>query len=169
MEKAFLWIGDWWPSLVFKLVYSEVGQQIDGEFTNRVEGIDSPSLASLSALQLIQISDLQAKTQEKEGALSYRMPMLQQDMADQPLVGLAKNNAEEPFEDAIENKLKSLEALLLDADNLRLYTLQNMLSILSPLQAAQYLVATAQLQIMMRQIGEQKQALGSTSGTTHLT
>ncbi|KAH7332031.1 hypothetical protein KP509_20G064500 [Ceratopteris richardii] len=90
LEKAFLWLGGWRPSLAFQLVYALTGQMTEVELAEFFEGIESPGLSSLSASQLSEISELQTSTNKQEDFLGDEMAMLQQSFADQPLLSLAQ-------------------------------------------------------------------------------
>lgn len=90
LEKAFLWLGGWRPSLAFQLVYALAGQQIEAELAELLDGVDTPTFASLSSMQLCQVSELQTATNKEEESLSNEMAVLQQSFADQPLLSLAQ-------------------------------------------------------------------------------
>ncbi|EFJ13997.1 hypothetical protein SELMODRAFT_181239 [Selaginella moellendorffii] len=159
LETAFMWTGGWRPTMVFQLAYALAGQLVEAELSDLLSGVDSPSLASLSARQLEKINEMQVKVQKQEDDISHRMAVLQQGMADQPFVGITQTLAaseDDKMEAAVDSKLKDLESLLEEADNLRRETLHNMLDTLTPVQAAQYLVAAAQLQVAFRKIGAVK-------------
>lgn len=188
LEKAFLWLGGWRPSLAFQLVYALAGQQIEAELADFLEGVDTPTFASLTPLQLSQVSELQTATNKLEENLSNDMAMLQQSFADQPLLTLAQvhhmvqsqegsahedddndgdssNGADESdrgsdgdeqdsMGSAMQDKLKSLQEIALQADSLRLTTLQKVLDILNTYQKAQYLISAGKLQVALRNLGE---------------
>lgn len=192
LEKAFLWLGGWRPSLAFQLVYALAGQQIEAELAEFLEGVDTPTFASLTSLQLSQVSELQTATNKLEENLSNDMAMLQQSFADQPLLTLAQvhhmvqsqegrndlgssheddddgdssNGADESdrgrdgdeqdsMDSAMQDKLKSLQEIALQADSLRLTTLQKVLDILNIYQKAQYLISAGKLQVALRNLGE---------------
>ncbi|BBN00359.1 hypothetical protein MPTK1_1g28510 [Marchantia polymorpha subsp. ruderalis] len=168
LENVFMWIGGWRPTMVFQLAYAQAGQQMEAELAEFLQDLDTPSMASLSAKQLQRISDLQVVTQKAEDELGHRQAILQQGLVDQPLLTLAavelsgdasaeQHPAEHALTDAVDEKVKGLEDLCHDADRLRCDTLKKMLKILTPVQAAQYLVAAAQLQMAIRRIGVAKQ------------
>ncbi|MCO5609016.1 hypothetical protein L7F22_063236 [Adiantum nelumboides] len=90
LEKAFLWLGGWRPSLAFQLVYALAGQQIEAELAEFLNGVDTPTFASLTSSQLSQISELQTATNKQEENLSNEMAVLQQSFSDQPLLSLAQ-------------------------------------------------------------------------------
>lgn len=166
LENAFSFIGGWRPTMVFQLAYAQAGQQIEAELAEFLSGIDTPNMASLSATQLQRISALQEATQKSEEELEHRMAILQQGMADQPLLSLAQADAkqhekdeadtESVLETAMDDKLKVLEEIVVAADNLRMETLTKMLTLLNAVQAAQYLVAAAQIHIAIRDLGKKR-------------
>ncbi|KAL3686161.1 hypothetical protein R1sor_004183 [Riccia sorocarpa] len=161
LEAAFMWIGGWRPTTVFQLAYAQAGEQLEEQLTQLLQGLSTPSMASLSSSQLQRISNLQVTTQESEEELTHKEAVLQQGMADQPVLTLAVAAAEEESEDgenmnalkdAMGEKVEALENLIRDADSLRTETLKKMLRILTPIQAAQYLVAAGKLQIGIRKL-----------------
>lgn len=169
LENALLWLGGWRPTVVFQLAYAEAGHQLEAELEDLLENTDSATMASLSPEQLSTISDLQIKTVERENELSRRMAVLQQGLANEPLVSLARTEAtaessqqsadqqeEKPktVRGFVNCKLRALEELLIDADNLRLETLDKMLKVLTVFQSAQYLVAAGHLRICIRRMGQ---------------
>lgn len=160
LERAFLWFGGWRPSMAFQLLYALAGRQIEVELAEVLEGIDTPTLASLSASQLSQISELQSSTCKEEEIIGDSMALLQQSIADEPLLslsqadGIQRQSADEDLKKAVKEKLIKLEESSIQADALRRRTLKKVLNILTTLQRAQYLVAAAQLQIALRHLGE---------------
>eukprot|EP00246_Nothoceros_aenigmaticus_P009052 TRINITY_DN24344_c0_g1_i1.p1 TRINITY_DN24344_c0_g1~~TRINITY_DN24344_c0_g1_i1.p1 ORF type:complete len:263 (+),score=61.64 TRINITY_DN24344_c0_g1_i1:226-1014(+) len=162
LEAAFLWIGGWRPTSVFQLAYAQSGYHLEQELAEMLRGVDTPTMASLSSKQLSQINNLQMKTQADEDELSERMAVVQQGLADQPLLGVAlagkdgdSDMLHNGMKGAFEDKFKALEELLTDADGLRLSTLREMLKILNTLQGAQYLTAAALMQVTIRNFGEE--------------
>lgn len=195
LEKAFLWLGGWRPSLAFQLVYALAGQQIEAELAEFLEGVDTPTFASLTSLQLSQVSELQTATNKLEENLSNDMAMLQQSFADQPLLSLAQahhmvqlqeggggtgsplddgplhgdgdssngsddgdhgsdGDEQDNMDSAMQDKLTSLQEIAMQADSLRITTLQKVLDILDTYQKAQYLISAGKLQIALRNLGE---------------
>lgn len=167
LEKAFMWLGGWRPSMAFQLVYALAGQQTEAELAEFLEGVDTPTFASLSSNQLCQTSEMQTSTNKQEESLGHEMAMLQQSFADEPLLTLAQADSmvqggngtpQSPHGDEIDNimkeKLTTLQEISIQADTLRLTTLKKTLDVLDSFQKAQYLVAAAKLQIAVRRIGE---------------
>lgn len=175
LENAFLWIGGWRPTMVFQLAYAQAGQQIEADLAEFLSGLDTPSMTSLSSKQLAQISKLQVRSQKSEEELGHHEALIQQSLADQPLLTLAQANNEvessehqngegSTMSDALDEKVKALEELMRAADELRVESLREFLKLLTPTQAAQYLVAASQLFEAMRRIGKMKEEGGSGSG-----
>lgn len=59
------------------------------------------------------------------------------------------------IKEAMEPKLSGLRDLLVEAEKLRLQTLQELFAVLSPTQAAQYMVAAIEMTYAVRKLGEQ--------------
>lgn len=59
------------------------------------------------------------------------------------------------IKEAIEPKLARLRDLFVEAENLRLKTLQDLFTLLSPVQAAQYTVAALEMAAAMRKLGDE--------------
>lgn len=164
LENAFLWIGGWRPTLVFQLAYAQAGLQVEAELAEFLSGLDTPTMTSLSSKQLAQISDLQVETHKSEDDLSHEEALIQQSLADKPLLTLAQADHEgetsdngDTMSEAMEEKIKALEELMRAADELRLETLQDLLNILNTVQVAQYLVAAGQLFVALRRMGEKRE------------
>jgi hypothetical protein len=56
---------------------------------------------------------------------------------------------------AMESKLAGLRDLLIEAEKIRLQTLREMYQVLTPTQAAQYTVATFEMEIALRKLGKE--------------
>ncbi|KAK4725316.1 hypothetical protein R3W88_028095 [Solanum pinnatisectum] len=126
-ERCFMWIGDFRPSLLLKLL----GNQLE----------------PLSEQQLLAIKNLQLSSYNGEDALSQGMQALEQS-----LVETLANGS--PFTDGIPGdvgnmgqmakameKLRVLEGFLVQADHLRRQALQQMYRILTTRQSARALLA----------------------------
>ncbi|MCO5577266.1 hypothetical protein L7F22_031093 [Adiantum nelumboides] len=177
LEKAFLWLGGWRPSLTFQLVYALAGQQIEAELAEILGGVDTPTFASLTSSMLSQISTLQIATNKEEEDLNKEMAVLQQSFVDQPLLSLAQAHhlvqVEEGKTGSQTSSLQEGDAAHggddrssgsnkivsdcdgdhMGADALRLSTLQKVLDVLDPFQKAQHLITAGKLQVALRCIG----------------
>eukprot|EP00897_Mesotaenium_endlicherianum_P005772 jgi/Mesen1/5222/ME000026S04523 len=181
LEAGFVWLGGWRPGAAIMLAYSLMGMQIKDELHALLEGVDVPSMASLSHQQLTQLNELQQEIRARETDLSDRLATLQMMMADEDMTkAAASTTAKEEEEEqeqpprqggggggaradlaeldgVMDDKLASLRDLLIAADALRQQTLHRMMRILTPgVQAGQYLVAAVELMRAVRKLGVQK-------------
>ncbi|MCO5577206.1 hypothetical protein L7F22_031030 [Adiantum nelumboides] len=169
-EKVFMWMGSLQrPSTAFQLLYALMGHQIEAELEELLELSNAEdgrpaSLASLSAHQLSLLNDLQTSTVREEDHIERETAKLQQSLADQPLGDLTRApltsrsgggssamiTQENP---ALSQKLAALQELCVQADALRESTLDRVLELLhTPYQKAQFLLASAKLQVALRNL-----------------
>ncbi|KAJ7535550.1 hypothetical protein O6H91_12G038400 [Diphasiastrum complanatum] len=168
LEKAFMWIGGWRPTMFSQLAYALAGHHVEAELAELLEGTDSPSMASLTGSQLESIDTLQRGALKDEERLSEKLAVLQQSMADEPLISLVQaevnglirhgfgdgdGDGEVLMHEVVNEKLKVLENIFLDVNFLRVNALVGMLNILTTFQSAQYLMAMGQLQAAFRKMG----------------
>uniref|UniRef100_A0A5B7BYH6 Putative transcription factor HBP-1b(C38)-like isoform X1 n=1 Tax=Davidia involucrata TaxID=16924 RepID=A0A5B7BYH6_DAVIN len=163
-ENSFLWIGGCRPSLSIRLVYSLSGSELEANLTEFLQGERTGNLGEISAHQLNLINSLHCKTIREEDKLSTRMASLQEDIADEPLVMIAKNSSQvgESSVDvyrALDTHALALASILVDADKLRLSTLKELMDILTPLQAVDLLAASKKLHLSMHEWGKRRDQL----------
>ncbi|XP_022945392.1 transcription factor TGA2-like [Cucurbita moschata] len=127
-ERCFLWLGGFRSSELLKLLVNQ--------------------LEPLTEQQLLGISNLQQSSQQTEDALSQGMEALQQSLAETLSSGsLGSSNASGNVANYMGQmatamgKLGTLEGFILQADNLRQQTLQQMHRILTTRQSARALLA----------------------------
>ena len=136
--------------MIFQLMYAEIGQQLESELAELLRGINSSTLAALSSKQLYQINELHCKTLEEEDKLSHKMTVLQQNMADGPLLSLTQVAfCSSSVESGVEGKVKKLQKVVVKADRLRFDTIKRMLGTLTPWQSVQILITAAQLHLCL--------------------
>ncbi|KAL3508776.1 hypothetical protein ACH5RR_028177 [Cinchona calisaya] len=162
-ENAFLWIGGCRPSVSIRLIYSLCGSEInDAQVSTLFQVERKGNLAEISSDQLNLINSVHCKIIKEEERLSERMASLQEEIADDPLVMIAKKASEVgessclDLDEALKGPSLSLERLLVDADKLRLSTLKELMNILTPLQTADLLVATKKLHLSMHEWGKRR-------------
>ncbi|KAH8936398.1 hypothetical protein BDL97_17G082300 [Sphagnum fallax] len=163
LEAGLMWMGGWRPSTAIVFAFSLMGMQIQMDFKKILEGIEVPSMAALSPKQLSRLDALQQSSHIAEDDISGRMAVFQMLLADQQMAQVM--TAEPPPSDtlndlselkgAMESKLAGLRDLLIEAEKIRLQTLQEMYQVLTPVQAAQYTVATFEMEIALRKLGEE--------------
>ncbi|KAK3211387.1 hypothetical protein Dsin_016093 [Dipteronia sinensis] len=167
LEEAFLWIGGWRPSMAFHLLYSKSGLQFEARLSELLSGIKTGDLGDLSPNQVVRVDELQMKTIREEKQVTEKMAKLQETVADSSMVELSHKMTElirsgdrmslEEEEEQVELNLTSkeegLEEMLDKADDLRLRTLREVISILKPMQAAHFLIAGAELHLRVHDWG----------------
>ncbi|XP_058095546.1 protein DOG1-like 3 [Magnolia sinica] len=160
LENSFLWIAGCRPSLSIRLVYSLSGSQLELQLSEYLKGVRRGNLAELSPHQMESINKLHCNTIREEDKLSRRMASLQEDMGDLPLVRIAsergRGGSEDESDRAIQDYLAALANLLEEADKLRLRTLKELVDILTPSQAAEYLIAAKQLRLSVHEWGKRR-------------
>ncbi|KAI3457365.1 hypothetical protein Pfo_014028 [Paulownia fortunei] len=178
-ENAFLWIGGCRPSLFVRLVYSVCGSQLNSQLNAFLRGERKGNLAEIPGQQLDMINTLHCKTIKDEEKISTKMAnnrllkkgksreisccecAMQEEIAYEPLAIIAKSAGQvgewsQDLDRAMNAHSLSLARILVDADRLRLNTLKELLAILTPLQAVDFLVATKKLHISMHEWGERR-------------
>ncbi|KAI3973167.1 hypothetical protein MKX01_020902 [Papaver californicum] len=159
IERSYLWLGGCRPSLGIRLVYWLCGSEMESQLSEYLQGVRLGNVGELSADQLNLVSELQLRTIREEERLSKKMASFQEDIADNPLTELAKNSDDSStesngqVEEALDSHAKDLVTVLVDSDNMRLIALKELLGILTPLQAVDYLIASIKLHIRVHQWG----------------
>ncbi|PRQ29175.1 putative transcription factor TGA like domain-containing protein [Rosa chinensis] len=166
-ENSLLWVAGCRPSLFFRLVYALSGSEVESNLTEFLLGTKEGYLGEvMSSTQLLMINALQSKTISEEERLTMKLAALQEDIADQPIAMIAKGlskvgemNGE--VEKVLDNHGRQMVKVLEEADGLRMNTLKELVKILSPLQAVDFLVASKKLHLCVHNWGRQRdQKLG---------
>ncbi|KAL0398456.1 UNVERIFIED_CONTAM: protein DELAY OF GERMINATION 1 [Sesamum radiatum] len=147
LEGSMLWAGGCRPSIFIRLVYALSGKEISSRLEEYLRGNRTGGLGELSSSQINSINSLQLKTIREEEKLSSKLASMQEEMADQPIAIIAKelaahSEASTEADEALNTLAVSMTSMLEEADNLRLNTLKELTSILTPVQAVD-LIATA--------------------------
>ncbi|KAL2902475.1 Protein DOG1-like 1 [Bienertia sinuspersici] len=169
LENTFLWIGGWRVTITFHLLYSVVGLQFEAQLTDFLQGSIGTTRdlgSDLTSTQLIRIDELQKETVRQERELSETLASLQETIADSSLVQLSHLATQLSWEgcdryDSINEQVKlnfrvkenKLKQVFFKADDLRLTTLKTVVDILSPIQAAHFLIAAAELHLRLNEWG----------------
>ncbi|KAF5191873.1 Transcription factor [Thalictrum thalictroides] len=153
-ENTHLWIGGCRPTLFIQLIYTLCGMNIESELSEFLHGVKKGNLGELSAEQLSLVNHLHVKTIRDEDKQSRKIAAMQESMGNKTLVQMAtewdpdkqgeSSSAEYNFLDSYE---LGLVGFLEEADKLRLKTLQELLNILTPLQAVEFLMAAKKLHL----------------------
>ncbi|KAM0004338.1 putative transcription factor TGA like domain-containing protein [Helianthus debilis subsp. tardiflorus] len=168
LEEVFLWIGGWRPTLAIHLLYSKSGIQLDAKLGDLIRGITTGDLSDLAPKQMEKIDELHRKTIHEERVLTEKLAKVQETAADRSMVELSSavsemmrsggdgGESEERVEEVLEVKNGEIEELLHMADNLRLETLKAVIEILTPIQAAYFLIAAAELHLRLHEWGKKR-------------
>ncbi|KAJ0647506.1 putative transcription factor TGA like domain-containing protein [Helianthus annuus] len=169
LEDAFLWIGGWRPTLAIHLLYSKSGIQLDAKLGDLIRGITTGDLSDLAPKQMEKIDELHGKTIHEERVLTEKLAKVQETVADRSMVELSSvvsemmrsgggdgGESEERVEEVLEVKCGEMEELLHRADDLRLETLKAVIEILTPIQAAYFLIAAAELHLRLHEWGKKR-------------
>lgn len=178
-ENSVLWLGGCRPSLTIRLLYSLSGEGLEAHIEELIGGrgavAGGTGLLGITARQLELINDLHRRTLRDEDALSERLAILQEDIADRPLLPIVRERerataaamgagglvgrlaaagsggVDAEVDAAMETYKAGLARLLEEADELRLATARAMATeILTPRQAVETLVAAKQLHLSVR-------------------
>ncbi|GMH16493.1 hypothetical protein Nepgr_018334 [Nepenthes gracilis] len=144
IERAFLWISDFKPSLLFRLL--------------------NVSVSDLSPEQYERLAAVKDETTREERTLSDAIARVQETAAAPPLVDLVRTigrlaNVESfDFLSAIDAYKESVLVAMEKADSLRRSTGMEMMEILRPAQCVKFLAAALKLQLDVRRWGLEKEA-----------
>ncbi|KAK6124282.1 hypothetical protein DH2020_017543 [Rehmannia glutinosa] len=162
LERSVMWIGGCRPSSYIRLIYALCGLQIEAELAEYIRGTLVGNLGELSGRQISMVDDLQRKTIGEERRLSTRMAGLQEDVLDHPLAEIVVESSGRScgssggVEAALGEHGRGMVGVLEEADQLRLKTLRELIRILTPPQAVNFLAAGKKLQLCLRDWGRKR-------------
>lgn len=138
-ERTLLWISDYRPSLILRLVY---GGAVTG----------------VTAEQRLRLDQLKEETRKAERALTETMAGVQESVAGPAVLRLAGRVGREMWEveAAMDRVRRGMIGVVEKADELRVTTATKVVAILTPPQAVEFFTAAAQFQIRVRKWGLQR-------------
>ncbi|XP_050222106.1 protein DOG1-like 3 [Mercurialis annua] len=150
------------PSIYIRLLYSLCGSQVETLISEYLDQGSSPrtgNLGELSSQQMHKVNDLHCRIVKQEEQLTSKQASLQENMADDPVSLIAKEHRDglESYElvnGSIQKYEEAMCGILQEADNLRLTTLKELLSILTPFQAVDFLAAYKKLHLCLHEWGK---------------
>ncbi|KAJ1264052.1 hypothetical protein BS78_09G233200 [Paspalum vaginatum] len=143
---AAYWLAGWRPATLVHLLYTESGRRFEAQLPDLLLGVRSGNLGDLSPAQLARIDGLQRRTVAEEDALSREMAQVQEGHG---VVAASASGGELD----VAGLVRRVRAVLDRADALRLRTMKQAVEILEPAQAAELLVAAADMEIGFREFG----------------
>ncbi|GAV67967.1 DOG1 domain-containing protein [Cephalotus follicularis] len=160
LENSLLWIAGCKPSAFVRLVYALCGSQIESRITEFLQGVRRGNLGELTSRQLVMIDNLHGKIIEGEEILTTQLASLQEHIVDQPIAVLSKGlskvgEANGEVEQALDQHEKGMViSILKEADKLRLGTHTELIDILTPVQAVDFLATSKKLHLNLHQWGK---------------
>ncbi|XP_061370763.1 protein DOG1-like 4 [Gastrolobium bilobum] len=139
LERSLHWITGWRPTTAFHLIYTESSVLFESRIVDILRGIRTGDLGDLSPTQFRRVSELQCDTVKEENAITEELSEWQDSACD--MMG--------PRAD-INEKIGRLVSIIRKADDLRLRTLRSVVGLLSPQQAIEFLIASAELLVGIR-------------------
>ncbi|OVA02097.1 Transcription factor TGA like domain [Macleaya cordata] len=162
-ENSFLWIAGCRPTLAIQLVYTLCGSELEAHLTEFLEGVRSGNLGELSSVQLGLIDELHCKIVREEEEISNRLERLQEYIGEQQLALVTDESTQQVCNESIEEMSRAIDAHAVElariweeADRLRLNTMKELIVILTPLQAVDFLVAAKKLYLSMHEWGQNR-------------
>ncbi|KAI3769345.1 hypothetical protein L6452_00446 [Arctium lappa] len=136
LERSLHWIAGWRPTTAFHLIYTESSILFESRILDILHGIRTGDLGDLSPAQFTGVSELQCETVQQENVITDQLSEWQQDEASALIGGTCVD---------LDKKIEGLVKIVKKADELRLRTLKAVVELLTPQQAAEFLIAAAQL------------------------
>lgn len=145
LERAAHWISGWRPNILIHLLYTESGLGFESQLQNLLIGSRSGDLADISPAQLASVDELQRRTVRSEIEIDEELGEVQ--------AGPWGWDPFPPTDSDLDGRLERVGRLVVRADELRMRTLRAVVGILEPLQAADLLVAAADLEVGISGLG----------------
>ncbi|CAH2078618.1 unnamed protein product [Thlaspi arvense] len=172
LENGLLWMGGCRPSSFIRIIYAMCGSQTETQLIQYLLKIDENvheshgdgSMSALTSTQLGQINELHMKVIKKEDDVSKKAANLQEDVADMPIsvTAYATDSVEAGVvvEDALDKYEECLSLLMAEADELRFKTLRKIVEVMTPVQAAEFLLADKRLHVSLHEWGRVREERG---------
>ncbi|XP_072993346.1 protein DOG1-like 3 [Typha latifolia] len=133
------WIAGWRPNTLIHLLHSESGRRFEAQLEDLLLGVHSGDLGDLSPVQVSQIDEIQRRTVEEEDQIGEEMGRIQEGEVDLGLV------------------VGRIGWVMGRADELRMRTLRGVVGLLGSVQAAEFLIAAADLEYGFREYGRERE------------
>ena len=162
-ENSLLWIAGCRPSSFFRLVYALSGLELESKLQEFLQASGSAGkLGELSVKQLLLVDGLQRKTIKEEEKLTAKLAGLQEDIADQPIAAIAKGLSQvgetsEELDKVLDEHERAMVMALVEADKLRVKTCKELLGILTPIQAVNFLAMSKKLHLCIHEWSKKRE------------
>ncbi|KAK9674503.1 hypothetical protein RND81_12G237100 [Saponaria officinalis] len=151
LERSLHWVAGFRPTTVFHLMYTESSVRFESHVMDILRGRRTGDLGELSPGQLARVSELQCQTVKEENKIGDELGAWQEALAraEPEWAGLPGASPR----DGLEKLLEKLGEVVAKADELRMRTIRQVVEFLTPQQAAEFVVAAAELQFGIRAWG----------------
>ncbi|KAL6991233.1 2-deoxyglucose-6-phosphatase [Sarracenia purpurea var. burkii] len=161
LENSLLWIAGCRPSIYIRLVYALCGSEFESKLPEFLQGLRTGNLGELSAKQLKLVNDLQSRTIREEEKMASWMASLQEEIVDHPLAEMAKAaspscESTQETDKALDDHARSMVSILEEADRLRINTVKELIDILTPIQAVEFLAVSKKLHFCVHEWGRKR-------------
>ncbi|XP_021731283.1 protein DOG1-like 4 [Chenopodium quinoa] len=150
LERSLYWVAGFRPTTLFHLVYTESSIRFESHVADILQGRRTGDLGELTPAQLARVSELQCLTVKEENEIGNELGGWQEEVArsEPEWSGLCGNGP-----DGLNRLVARLGSVVAKADELRMKTLRQVVELLTPQQAAEFLIAAAELQLGIRRWG----------------
>lgn len=150
LERSLHWVAGFRPTTHFHLVYTESSIRFESHVADILRGRRTGDLGELTPGQLARVSELQCLTVKEENEIGNELGAWQEEVArcEPEWSGLCGGGP-----DGLNHLLNRLSAVVVRADELRMKTIRQVVELLTPQQAAEFLIAAAELQLGIRRWG----------------
>ncbi|XP_074321423.1 protein DOG1-like 4 [Silene latifolia] len=147
LERSLHWVAGFRPTTIFHLMYTESSIRFESHVADILRGRRTGDLGELNPAQLGRVSELQCQTVKEENEIGDALGGWQE------AVARAEPEWAGGRPDAVERLLERLVEVVAKADELRMKTMRLVVEMLTPQQAAEFIVAMAELQFGIRAWG----------------
>ncbi|CAH8351677.1 unnamed protein product [Eruca vesicaria subsp. sativa] len=164
LENGLLWMGGCRPSSFIRLIYALCGSHVETHLSQYILEMDEKvddahvgdsSMSDLTGTQLEKINEIHIEVIEKEDKITKKCANLQEDVADMPVAITAFSRdwveADVAVEDALDKHEENMAGIMVEADKVRLETLRSIVDVLTPVQAAEFLLSGKRLQVSLHE------------------
>ncbi|PIA42164.1 hypothetical protein AQUCO_02100195v1, partial [Aquilegia coerulea] len=152
-KNSCLWVTGCRPSLFIRLLYTLSGSSnCEAHLDGVLQYARKKNLVELFTNQLSQIDDLHIRTIQSQDSLSSEMENMQENITDSMFVEMNTDHHESDIDGVFDSYELFWLRIIEKVDNLRLNTMKEILNILTPSQAVEFLIASKKLQLSMHQL-----------------
>lgn len=178
LENGLLWMGGCRPSSFVRVIYALCGSQAETQLSQYLLKIDEnvevdhgDTMSDLTATQLEKINELHMKVIEDEDKVTKKSANLQENVADMPIAiaayAMDSVDGDVVVEDDLDKHEEGMAVLMAEADKLRFETLKKIVEVITPVQAAEFLLAGKRLHVSLHEWGrvrEEERRFGCARG-----